>query len=359
MTIPQRMQALQLIEPAKPPPSPKERYDPIKVETVPLPDVPEGHVLIRLHAAALNHRDVYIREGNYPGVQYNSILGSDGAGIIVKTNPPNDPKLMNKRVMLSPSVGWESDKDKPENIFEFGLLGHLPLPGTFAEYISVKKEMAVEIPTHLSFVEAAAFPVAGVTAFRSVFTLGNLKRGQKVLIPGIGGGVALFALQFALAAGAEVYVTSSSDEKLRMAREMGASGGVNYKNDDWVQELESETGGFFDLVVDGAAGPNVKAYTRLLGPGGILVVYGAVSGSNGNVNFPYLWFKHLTIKGACMGSLEEFNDMAKFIEKNKIKPTIAGVFDGLKNAEKAFDVMRRGTQFGKLLIDLEKGSSKI
>ncbi|KAI8849356.1 NAD-binding protein [Chytridium lagenaria] len=338
---PTSMQALVLAESA--PKESKDRYDPLVLKTVPIPsDVPEGHVLVKLMAAALNHRDVYIREGNYPAIQYGSILGSDGAGIVVASNP-KDPNIIGKRVVLNPTVGWEEDPETPENIFEFGIMGHLPLPGTFAEYICVPKSAAIQLPEHLSFVDGSSFPVAGVTAWRAVFTLGKLKPGHKVLIPGIGGGVALFALQFAIAAGATVYVTSSSDDKIKKAVGLGAEGGVNYRNDSWVSELESESGGFFDLVVDGAAGPNVKSYVRLLKPGGTIAIYGAVSGSTGTINFPYLWFKHLTIKGACMGSLKEFKDMMKFVDQHKIKPVIAGTYRTLGDAEKAFEIMRSVT----------------
>ncbi|KAJ3114435.1 hypothetical protein HDU96_002105 [Phlyctochytrium bullatum] len=361
-SYPNTMQALVLVE--SPTPT-TPRYDPVEVRTVACPmqtgdgEAFEGseRVVVRVRAAALNHRDVYIREGNYPGVQYGSVLGADGAGEIVDAGKTG--LSTGSRVVLFPSKGWVEDPAKPENIFEFAMLGHLPLPGTFAEYISVPAEYAIPIPDHLSFVEAAAFPVAGVTAWRAVFTLGNLQPGQKVLIPGIGGGVALFALQFAVAAGAEVYVTSSSEEKLRKAVALGAKGGVNYRNAKWAEELEAETGGFFDLVVDGAAGPNVKSYMKLLGPGGTLAVYGAVSGSNGSVNFPYLWFKHQTIKGVCMGSLQEFKEMMAFVSKHKIKPVIAGVYGGLSNAEKAFELMREGRQFGKLVVDVTPNFARL
>ncbi|KAJ3416598.1 hypothetical protein HDV05_000880 [Chytridiales sp. JEL 0842] len=317
------------------------RYDRLQLSTVPKPDVPEDHVLVKLHAAALNHRDVYIREGKYPAIQFDSILGSDGAGEIVecRSSIPNK-EYIGKRVVLNPTVGWDEQLSFPERNMEFGILGMLPLPGTFAEYIAIHKDHVTPIPSHLTYNQAASLPVAAVTAYRAVFTLGKLKKGQKVLVPGIGGGVALFALQFAVAVGAEVYVTSSSDEKIRKAVELGAVGGVNYRHADWVQSLESESGGFFDLVIDGAAGPNIKSYIRLLGPGGTICIYGAVAGSTGTVNFPYLWFKHLTIHGVCMGSLQEFKDMVEFVGKHKIQPVIAGVFDGLERAEEAFEVMR-------------------
>ncbi|KAJ3120256.1 hypothetical protein HK101_007012, partial [Irineochytrium annulatum] len=125
---------------------------------------------------------------------------------------------------------------------------------------------------------------------------------------------------------------------------------------EWAKQLEEETGGFFNLVVDGAAGDNMKSYTRLLGPAGVICIYGAVAGSTGAVNFPFLWFKHLTIKGCCMGSLQEFKDMVAFVGRHKIKPVISEAFHGLEDAERAFDIMREGKQFGKLVIDMEGNS---
>ncbi|KAJ3332431.1 hypothetical protein HDU76_000244 [Blyttiomyces sp. JEL0837] len=359
MTSPSSMKALVLVKPSSISKDKKQRrFDPIEIKQVPIPTVPEGHVLVKVNAAALNHRDVYIREGAYPAIVYDSIMGSDCAGVVVKSNPPQS-NLVGKSVVINPSVNWDQDPLKPEEILEFGIRGLLPHNGAFAEYISIPIEDVIIKPDHMTHVEAASLPVAAVTAYRATFTLGNLKEGQRVLIPGIGGGVALFALQFAVAVGATVFVTSSSDDKIAKAVALGAAGGVNYKKDTWVADLEAESGGFFDLVVDGAAGQNVKAYARLLAPGGILAVYGAVAGSSGTVNFPYLWFKHLTIKGVCMGSRKEFKEMVEFIGKHKIKPVIAGVFSGLDEAERAFQLMRDGAQFGKIVIRIRGEDAKL
>ncbi|RUS14800.1 LOW QUALITY PROTEIN: chaperonin 10-like protein, partial [Endogone sp. FLAS-F59071] len=236
----------------------------ISITNLPIPKVEANHVLIKLQAASYNHRDEWIRQGLYPGIQVRekrwicqilllrpnlaitpqagSILGSDGVGIVVN----DDNQLTGQRVIIYPSVGWEKDPRGPEG--KFAILGLLPLPGTFAEYIAVPSVDVFPTPAHLTNAEAAALPLAGLTAWRATFTKAQVKSGDHVLITGIGkhltgitksrilgisfngGGVALAALQFAVAAGANVYVTSSDESKIKRAIELGAKGGVNYKD---------------------------------------------------------------------------------------------------------------------------------
>ncbi|ORY36674.1 NAD(P)-binding protein [Rhizoclosmatium globosum] len=342
-----------------------KRYDPITLSLVPIPNpIPPDHLLVRIHAASLNHRDHpntdFHVKGQYPGITYPSVLGSDASGTIhTSTSSLHPPST---RVLINPTRGWIDSKECPEDMTSFGMLGLSPLPGTFAEYILVHKDEVTAMPEHLSMEEGAALPLAGVTAFRAVVTLGEVKAGKKVLVSGVGGGVALFAVQFAVAAGAEVWVTSGSVEKIeRAVNTLGVKGGVNYKSPTWANELESTSKGGFDLVIDGAAGENMKSYIRLLKPGGIICVYGAVSGSVGSITFPYLWFKHATIKGVCMGSRQEFVEMVNFVRQKKIRPVVHTVVEnGLDGAERAFDVMRSGTQFGKIVIaNIGRDSEKL
>ncbi|KAJ3342474.1 hypothetical protein HDU93_002233 [Gonapodya sp. JEL0774] len=340
-------------------PKPSDRYDPIEIKTVPVPRPVKDTVLIKLRAAALNHRDVYIREGQYPAIQFGSTLAADGAGDVVAVGEGVEPVLVGKRVYINTSVGWESNPRVPEDPRKYGVLGHLPLPGTLAEYILVPKSVVFEMPSHLTYEEGAAVPLAGLTAWRALVTLGEAKKGDKILIPGIGGGVALFALQFAVGLGCEVWVTSGSEEKLARAIAAGAKGGVNYKKADWVAELEKKSGANFDAVIDGSSGPNTRQFIRLLKAGGIISVFGAVAGSNVQITMPYVWFKSAQIRGSQMGNNAEFRQMTKFIEETKLKPVVSGVWDGLENAEGAFQEMRAGSQFGKLVVRIDPTEAKL
>ncbi|TPX54820.1 hypothetical protein PhCBS80983_g05720 [Powellomyces hirtus] len=333
------MQALVLSKDTTPDKS--ERYDPLSLSSVPTPEVGSDHTLIQIHAAALNHRDVFIRQGLYPRIVYGSILGSDGSGIEVSSG---------QRVLINPSVNWEHDPLGPEDAAKYGMLGLLPFPGTFAEYVAVPKRLVHPIPPHLSFEEAAALPLAGLTAWRAVMSKGGVGTGSVVLVSGIGGGVALFALQFAVAAGAKVFVTSSDPEKIRKAVTLGAAGGVNYKDDDWPKQLTSMAKQPVDVVIDGAGGDSIAAYTKLLRVGGKLVSYGATTGSIASVVLPVIFLKQLQLLGSTMGNEKEFAQMVKFVEQHRIRPVVNGVWDGLGKAEDIFDKMRKGSQFGKLVL---------
>ncbi len=296
----------------------------------------EGHAVVYLKTAALNHRDVWIQKGQYAGIKFPSVLGSDGAG----TSNGRD-------VLICPSINWaKNSKVQPK---DFRILG-LPDDGTFAEQISVPSELIFDKPEHLSWVEAAALPLAGLTAYRSLFTKCDLQAGEKVLISGIGGGVALFAMQFAIAAGCEVYVTSSSEEKIEKAIALGAKGGANYNDATFAKKLQAEVGGF-DVMIDSAAGEGFAQFARLSNPGGRISFFGGTRGNIMNLNPQMVFYKQISIFGTTMGSSEEFAEMLAFVTKHKIKPVVDATFT-LSNGNAALEKMAQGSQFGKLVLTI-------
>ena len=178
------------------------------------PTYTEGSVLVKLLAAALNHRDVWIRKGQYAGIKLPIILGSDGAGDVASVGPGVDTSWLGKSVVINPGLDWGDDP----RCFgpSFRILG-LPDNGTLAEYVKVPAGNVHAMPGGWSWPEAAALPLAGLTAYRAVVTRAKVQAGETVLVTGIGGGVSLMALQIAKSLGAKVFVTSGSDDKLANA----------------------------------------------------------------------------------------------------------------------------------------------
>lgn len=251
-------------------------YYPLSLNQTPTPTPGPTQLLIKLSAASLNHRDLFIRQQLYPGISFSVPLLADGVGTVVSSGEKvaDGGKWDAKRVILCPGSGWEDSPDGPEGEYEFlGGTKNEGDVGTLQEYCVVDVGQVEEAPAHLSDVEAAALPLTGLTAWRALITKGgerNSGAGGRVLVTGIGGGVALMALRFAVARGAEVWVTSSSEEKVRRAvEEMGAKGGVNYKEEGWEKKLlgmlpEGKGKREFDLIVDGAGGEVVDKGSRLL-----------------------------------------------------------------------------------------------
>ncbi len=295
----------------------------------------EGSVLVKLAAAALNHRDVWIQKGMYAGIKYPTILGSDGAGTTSDGSS----------VIINPSINWGDNLRFQGK--DYQILG-LPTDGTFAEYISIPKENVVKMPEHLTFEQAAALPLAGLTAYRALFTRCQIKAGEKVLISGIGGGVALFALQFALAAGCEVWVTSSSEDKIAKAVRMGASGGFDYGREGWSKNAVATSGGF-DCVIDSAAGSGFAELVKACQPGARLCFYGGTAGLLSGISPQVVFYKQLTIMGSTMGSSAEFHAMVAFVAAHKIVPIVDEVF-ALRDGNVALKKMSEGKQFGKLVL---------
>ena len=323
----------------------KDKNEPLVWEEVETPTAAKGEVLVNIKAAAFNHRDLWIQKGQYAGLRFPIILGSDGSGVVAEIGPGVQADWLGKDVIINPGMNWGEDPSFHGR--DFKILG-LPDNGTFADYVNVPAEYLYEKPAYLSFEEAASIPLAGLTAYRALFTRGQITKGSRVLITGIGGGVALMVLKMALAIGAEVYVTSGSDEKIEKAGALGAKLGVNYKISSWYKLFQSAVEGF-DVIIDSAAGDDFKQLIELANPGGRIVFYGGTQGPISTLNPQKIFWKHLSILGTTMGTQQEFAAMINLFEQYSIKPVIDEVFD-IQNAEQALRKMDDAAQFGKIVL---------
>ncbi|WP_273215733.1 quinone oxidoreductase family protein [Runella zeae] len=324
----------------------------VTIQEVENPTPGQGEVIVKIKAAALNHRDVFVQQGKYPGMKLPVIIGSDGAGTVVEIGEDVADTWLGQDVIINPSHNWGDDDRFYSKSFK--ILG-MPDNGTFAEYVKIEAKYLHIKPTHLSFEAAAALPLGGLTAWRALMSRAALKANEKVLVTGIGGGVALFTLQFAIAAGAEVWVTSSSDEKINKAIELGAKGGINYKDPNWAKNLITATGGdrsgYFDVIVDSAGGPGFAKLIDVARPGGRICFFGGTTGNITDIIPSKVFFKQLNIYGSTMGTEAEFESMMKFVEMHQIHPIIDQTFS-LEETEAALRKMDQGTQFGKIVLRL-------
>jgi zinc-binding alcohol dehydrogenase/oxidoreductase len=318
-------------------------------EAMTLIDLPDpvagpGEAVVRLHACGLNHRDVWIRQGLYARIQLPCVLGSDGAGV-VESAP--DPALKGSRVVIIPCEKWGPNPAVQGK--EFLILG-MPRQGTMAEKIAVPASMLVPLPDHISFEDAAALPVAGITAWRALTTRGRLSAGEHVLVTGIGGGVATLALLFAKALGAQVSVTSGSEEKLAKARELGAIAAVSYKKPGWEKELVGQAGRPPNLIIDGAGGDGLNTLIGAAAPAARIVLYGATRMSPSKLDMAKIFFKQIDICGTTMGTDDEFRSMLALVAQHRIKPVVDRVFP-LAQAVEANRLLEESGQMGKILLD--------
>ncbi len=304
-----------------------------------------GDAVVRLHAAALNRRDVWIRKGQYAGVKVPIILGSDGAGEVVAVGERVDGAWKGRHVVIDPTFNWGQDERAQDSAFN--ILG-LPIDGTYAEMVRVPGANLYPKPSHLSWEEAAAVPLASVTAYRALVTRARLQAGEVVLVTGIGGGVATCALSIATHLGAKVYVTSGHESKIEAAKRLGALGGVNHRKDDWVKTLVAEIGSRPDVIIDGAGGETWNRCLDALKPGGRLVSYGSTLGAAQNVEIRRIFWKQLNVLGSTMGSPADFGAMLKLYDAG-LKPVVDKVFP-LEQAGDAHIRMEAGDQFGKIVL---------
>ena len=317
----------------------------LHLKDVPRPVPLDGQVLIKVNASALNHRELWIQKGLYPGMQLPCILGADGAGEVVEVSDDKDKHWIGKSVIIYPANEWGDNPKAPNRTYK--VLG-MPVDGTIAEYICVSARLIVEKPSYLSDTEAAALPIATLTSWRALVTHGGITAGQKILITGIGGGVAQAGLQIALAHQAEVYVTSSSQAKIEDAKAKGAKGGVNYREDDWHQQLKALSGGI-DIVLDSSPSPILDEYFRFMQYGGRIVTYGSTGSPKTSISISKFFLRQIQFIGTTMGSLPEFKAAIAFMDKHNIVPQVSQVFN-MDESLDAIEALRSGNQIGKVVI---------
>lgn len=293
----------------------------------------KGMEVVKVLAAALNKRDVWITRGLYPGIQYPVILGSDA---VVLWNE--------KRYLVNPNRSWGTDERVQSK--NYHIMG-LPENGSFGEYLAVAEDRLVLCPEHLSNEEAAALPLAGLTAYRALFSRAQCQAGEKILISGFGGGVASMAFLLARAVDCELYVSSSSAQKREMALEFGAVAAFDYGEKGFGKKIYKEHGGV-DIVIDGAAGQGFGELVEACKPAGRISVYGGTAGQA--VFSPQkLFWKQLDVLGSTMGSDQDFMEMVHFVEKHKIKPLVSSVYP-LSEGKQAFEEMDNQAQTGKIVL---------
>ena len=305
-------------------------------EQVPDPEPAAGEVVVELRAVGVNRRDTAVRRGAYGDFPLPLTPGSEGAGIRRDTG---------EEVVIHPGLRWGDREDTSGP--EFGILGG-PEDGTYAELVKIPAENVYPKPAQLSWEEAATLAVAGLTAYRALFTRASLSQGETALILGAGSGVATFAVPLATQAGARVLVTSSSAEKIERARGLGAAGGVDYTDGDWPEAVRELAGGGVDVVLD-SVGTTWNDSLRCLRPGGRAVVMGATGGGQSELDVRPFYLRHLSLLGTTLGSPRDFERFLETVSKATWRPIIDSVRP-LAEAAAAHERMEAGEHFGKLVL---------
>jgi NADPH:quinone reductase-like Zn-dependent oxidoreductase len=309
----------------------------LRLESVEDPAPQEGWVTVALRASALNWHDILVRQGQYSSALPH-VIGADGAGVRADTG---------EEVVVVPSLWWGDSESAPAPGWE--ILGDHQR-GTYAELVRVPAECVAPKPKGLSWEQAAALPLVGLTTYRALFTRGRLREGETLLVLGAGGGVATMAVCLAVAVGARVVVTSSSREKIRQAQEYGASGGVLYTGDDWPAEARelSPRGCGFDVVLDsvGSWADSISA----LRPGGRLVVLGASRADSAYVAVRPFFFGQFDLLGTTMGSPRDFRALLSFMRTHDVRPLPISRTYALDRAADAHAYLEKGSGFGKVVL---------
>ncbi len=330
--------------------------DKVNVAEVDKPKPGVREVLIQVKSASLNHLDIWVTKGR-PGAKKNGphIIGSDASGIVTEVGADVKSISTGGEVIINPGLSCgiceHCRRGEQSECASFDIVG-LGHQGSFAEYVVVPAANVFPKPKHLDFNEAAALPLSYVTAWRMLMTRAGLQAGQTVLIHGIGGGVALAALQLAKMAGVVVIVTSSSDDKLKKAKILGADYVINYKNKNIpaaVRDITIDRG--VDIAFDTAGAATMPINFDAVKRGGKIVICGVTSGPKVELNLQALYWNQLSIIGSTMGSNDDFFRMLKAIDAAKLKPVVDSVFPVVKVRD-AMTKMETGAQFGKIVLKI-------
>jgi zinc-binding alcohol dehydrogenase/oxidoreductase len=320
--------------------------------TFELHDVPDpapgpGEVVVDLRAAALNRRDPWVwTTPDYCALPVT--LGSDGAGVVSKVGMGVEGIRAGAEVVFDPTLHWGPDEERPTDAFD--ILG-APTDGTFAERVLVPAANVAPKPRRLSWEEAAALNLGGLTAWRAAITCAGAEPGRTLLVTGAGSGVSTFVVQIAAAVGARVFVTSSSEEKIARARELGAAGGAVYLDPDWPERIRELAGGGLDAAIDSYGGASWESALRALRAGGTLVAFGDTSGPRTTLTTAEVYWAWRRVIGTSMGSPREYRALLAHVDRAAWRPVVDSVF-ALERIAEAADRLQSAARFGKVVLSI-------
>ncbi|CUQ67880.1 zinc-binding dehydrogenase [Candidatus Nitrospira inopinata] len=328
--------------------------DKLLYEEVPMPVVAQEDVLIKVKACALNHLDIWIRQGNpaYP-MPLPHISGSDIAGVVEEVGSQVDGVKAGERVLVSPGLScWRCEyclAGQDNFCRTYSIIGAIR-DGGYAEYVSVPFRNVLPMPDNLTFEQAASFPLVSVTASHMLFALAGLQHGETVLVMGAGSGVGSMAVQMAKLAGARVITTVGSDDKIPKAVLLGADAVINHAKEHVAERVRLLTEGKgVDVVVE-HIGPDVWDLSlQALSKGGRLITCGATTGAEVKLDLRYVFSRQLTIKGSYMGTRAELVKAAELMGQRRLKPVIDRTFP-LAEARAAQELMLSRKFFGKIVL---------
>ena len=330
-------------------------FDSFGIENLHLAEAPDprpgpGEIVLDVRALSLNYRDLLVIGGHYnPRLTLPAVPLSDGAGVVSALGPGVTDVSVGDHVMSHFVAPWTDGPYRLEHLQ--GTLG-TPGPGLAAERVVLPASAVLPIPAGYTFAQAATLPIAALTAWSALRTVTHVEPGQTVLTLGTGG-VAIFTLQLARAIGAKVVITSSSDDKLERARQLGASCTINYRHHPrWEEQVLEFTGGEgVDVAVDTGGPGTLDQSMKATRPGGTVALPGALTGRAGNVTTGLILMRRLHIAGIMVDSRAAFADLVRFIDAHQLKPVIGRTF-GFQQLRDAFQLMEAGGHFGKIVIEL-------
>jgi len=323
------------------------------ISDYPTPSAGEGEVLIKVEATGLNRVDILVRQG-YPGIEIDlpHIPGGDIAGTVAETGTGVDSVDSSVRVLVYPLISCgecllclEGERNLCLNWKYIGM----HLKGGYAEYAVVPAENIVPIPDSVSYEDAIACSIAGLTAYHGIKTVGELKEGQSFFIWGGAGGLGTLAIQIAKQLGATVYATANSEEKLNIMKELGVDYALNRLEDDVPAQIRKTAPAGLDLIMDYVGPETFTTSWELLKKGGTMLLCGILTGRETNLNIQLTYLRHLSIKGTNLGTMEEMKELLALVADGKIKPYIGGTFP-LEDAAKAQEMMEENRHIGKLIL---------
>lgn len=325
-------------------------FENLNLHEIPTPDPAAGQLLIKVSAASLNYRDKALVDGIYaPEKMPKGLVPvADFTGVVAATGPGVTDYSVGDRVTSHFYSTWQDGPWLPRYA-DFQVGG--PLGGGLAEYQLLSQDAVVPTPAGLTDAQAATLPIAALTPWFAMREYGNIGAGDTVLVQGTGG-VSIFAIQIASALGARVIVTSSSDDKLSRARELGATDTINYRTTpDWASAaLELTDGHGVDMVIDVVGGDGLRDSIRAARGGGMVAVVGFLGGQRADLDLMDVLWHQTHIQGIAVGHRRSFHDLVRFLGEHHIEPVIDTEY-AFEDAHAAYDQLSRGP-FGKIVINV-------